>query len=30
MAEIDPLELLFIEPGASDDPAKLYYKLRER
>ncbi len=30
MAEIDPLELLFIEPGASDDPAPGYAKLREQ
>ena len=29
MAEIDPLELLFIEPGASDDPAPGYARLRE-
>jgi cytochrome P450 len=30
MAEIDPLELLFIEPGASDDPAPGYARLREQ
>jgi cytochrome P450 len=30
MAEIDPLQLLFIEPGASDDPAPGYARLREQ
>jgi cytochrome P450 len=29
MTDIDPLELLFIEPGASDDPAPRYARLRE-
>jgi cytochrome P450 len=28
MAEIDPLQLLFIDPGASDDPVPAYNKLR--
>src|SRR5262245_46408255 len=30
MTEIDPLQLLFIEPGASDDPAPGYARLREQ
>jgi cytochrome P450 len=30
MAEIDPLQLLFIDPGASDDPAPAYRQLREQ
>jgi cytochrome P450 len=30
MADVDPLELLFIEPGASDDPAPGYARLREQ
>jgi cytochrome P450 len=29
MAELDPLALLFIEPGASDDPAPAYARLRD-
>jgi cytochrome P450 len=30
MAEIDPLQLLFIEAGASDDPTAAYARLREQ
>jgi cytochrome P450 len=29
MTDLDPLALLFIEPGASDDPAPRYARLRE-
>jgi cytochrome P450 len=30
MPEIDPLQMLFIEAGASDDPAPAYHQLREQ
>jgi cytochrome P450 len=30
MAEIDPLQLLFIDPGASDDPGPAYAQLRNQ